>query len=97
MSITTGLHRSITVNSRFYRFDLYAYMVLLILVGISNYVLIPPLGVTGAAVANAGSMFLYKLDGMLYVYRCFRIHPFTAKTPWAYILHGLLQATCIKR
>ncbi|MEM7654772.1 MAG: lipopolysaccharide biosynthesis protein [Bacteroidota bacterium] len=77
VQITAGLQRSIIVNSRYYRFDLFANLGLLTVVVLSNYLLIPLFQVPGAAIATAGSLSLYSLIGVGHVYYRFRIHPFS--------------------
>ncbi|MDX2246219.1 MAG: polysaccharide biosynthesis C-terminal domain-containing protein [Bacteroidia bacterium] len=79
-NIITGLHRPIIVNSRYYRFDLYSNILLFIFVVVTDYVLIPPYGATGAALATAVSLFLYNGIGCLFVYLKFQMQPFTIKT-----------------
>ncbi|MEZ4826136.1 MAG: polysaccharide biosynthesis C-terminal domain-containing protein [Bacteroidia bacterium] len=79
-NIITGLHRPIIMNSRYYRFDLYSNLFLLIIVVITNYMLIPTYGATGASVATALSLFLYNGIGCLFVYFKFGMQPFSIKT-----------------
>lgn len=79
-NIITGLHRPIIINSRFFRFDLYLNILLLILVSLTNYLIIPIYGLDGAAIATVGSLLLYNGIGCIYVWVKFRMQPFTKKT-----------------
>lgn len=79
-NIITGLHRPIIMNSRYYRFDLYSNIFLFIIVVITNYMLIPTYGATGASMATAFSLFLYNGIGCIFVYYKFDMQPFTLKT-----------------
>ncbi len=79
VSVGTGISRAILIHSRLYRFDLYANLVLLGLVVLSNLWLIPRLGLTGAAIATAGSVLLYNAVSVGMIWRKLRIHPFSAR------------------
>lgn len=79
-NVSTGVNRGIIVNSKFYRFDLWANIVLLFLVILTNYLLIPIYGINGAAIATTGSLILYNSVGTIFVWLKFRIQPFTPQT-----------------
>ncbi len=92
-NISTGVNGLIITNSKYYSFDLYVNIFLLILTFFSNYIFIPdssPLfkygiyGINGAAFATALSIFIFNSTKMLYVYIKFKIHPFSLNTIYAF-------------
>lgn len=89
-NIGTSINRIILINSRFFKFDFAANIVLLVLAITTNYLLIPPLGITGAAIATFVSISLINSVLTWYVYRKFRIQPFSRGT---LVTLGLLTAT----
>jgi len=79
IDMTAGINGAIILNSKYYRFDLIS-MIILIIFSISlNYWLIPILGMTGAAIATATSLFLYNLIKGIYVWIKFKMQPFSSK------------------
>jgi O-antigen/teichoic acid export membrane protein len=79
IDMTAGINGAIILNSKYYRFDLIS-MIILIIFSISlNYWLIPILGMTGAAIATATSLFLYNLIKGIYVWIKFKMQPFSSR------------------
>ncbi|MEO1450322.1 MAG: MATE family efflux transporter [Bacteroidota bacterium] len=79
-NISTGINRAIIVNSRYYRFDLLANVIMLGLVFLGNYLLIPILRVEGAALTTALGLLLFNSAGSILIWVKLRIQPFTPKT-----------------
>lgn len=93
-NISTGVNGLIITNSKYFSFDLYANVLLLILTFFSNYIFIPessPLfkfgiyGINGAAFATALSIFFFNLIKMIFVFVKLKIHPFCLNTVYALI------------
>jgi O-antigen/teichoic acid export membrane protein len=93
-NISTGVNGLIITNSKYFSFDLYANVLLLILTFFSNYIFIPessPLfkygiyGINGAAFATALSIFFFNLIKMIFVFVKLKIHPFCFNTLYALI------------
>lgn len=74
--MATGINGGIILNSRFYRFDLYSNIFLVLLTITTNYLLIPIYGILGAAIATAFSIFLYNLIKYIFVWIKFSMQPF---------------------
>lgn len=90
ISVSTGINRSIIVNSRYYRFDLFNNLFMIILVIVGNYFLIPILRETGAALTTLFGMTLYNGINSWYVWRKFGIHPIVAQSlPMLAVLIGV--------
>ena len=81
--MTAGFNATIIRTSRWYRFDLYATVLLLVLMIITNLIFIPIFGIVGAAMATALSIFLQNSASFLYVKYRFGIQPFSRATPVA--------------
>ncbi|MEX0906082.1 MAG: polysaccharide biosynthesis C-terminal domain-containing protein [Balneolaceae bacterium] len=75
-NMATGVNGMIIINSKHYRFDLYTNILLVILTIVTNLLLIPPYGITGAAIATAISIFVYNFIKFLFVWIKFRMQPF---------------------
>ena len=81
-NVAMGVNGAIILNSKYYRFDLYANLFLLVVTFLSNYFFIPessPLknlgivGINGAAFATALSIFLFNLLKFIFIYVKVRI------------------------
>ena len=79
-NMVTGINGGIILNSRYYRFDLYANIFLIGLAILLNYLLIPAYGMIGAAIATAVSIFLFNAGKFLLVWWVFKLQPFTLHT-----------------
>lgn len=89
--MATGINGGIITNSRYYRFDLYTSIFLVILTVITNYLLIPPYGILGAAMATAFSIFIYNAVKMIFVWIKFSMQPFQ----WKSVAVLVLAAACL--
>jgi O-antigen/teichoic acid export membrane protein len=75
-----GINAEILGTSRYYRIDL-VFLVILGCVGIAaNVILIPSLGTTGAGIASALPVFLFNIMRFIYIFKKYRIHPFSPST-----------------
>lgn len=88
-NVATGVNGIIIVNSKFYKFDLYANIFLLCVTLYTNYIFIPdtsPLsgynivGINGAAFATALSVFLFNFIKMIYLFTKLKIQPINLNT-----------------
>lgn len=100
IDMVSGINGAIILNSVYYRFNLYAIIILVVVSVALNYWLIPVYGILGAAIATAVSLFLYNLIKGIYVWIKFRMQPLTPKILIvvglsALILWGSLQVSRI--
>lgn len=79
IDMMAGVNGAIILNSKYYRFDLISMIILIIFSIGLNYWLIPILGMTGAAIATATSLFLYNLIKGIYVWVKFKMQPFSSR------------------
>jgi len=90
-NMATGVNGTIIINSRYYRFDLYTNILLVILTIFTNVLLIPVFGITGAAIATAISIFIYNLIKFIFVWIKFSMQPFQ----WSALIVLLIAAICL--
>ena len=79
INIIPGIPGIILNASKFYKSISICYIIFFILIVLTNYILIPLLGINGAAIASLISMFLFMLIQTVIVYKKFNIHPFNYK------------------
>lgn len=75
-----GIGGSILKNSDYYRLLLVSAVITIVLAFVLNSIMIPAWGLYGAAIASLSAFLCYDLLKMYFVYRKFKIQPFTLKT-----------------
>lgn len=75
-NMATGINGRIIITSKYYRFDLYTNILLILLTVSTNYILIQYYGIMGAAIATAISIFIYNFIKFIYVWIKFSMQPF---------------------
>jgi len=84
--LATSLNGVIVNNSKYYRVSLYLMGALALLTILTNRIFIPIMGIEGAALATAISIFIYNLMMLAFVYRKFEVHPFSMRTMYLVII-----------
>lgn len=79
INMGSGINGHIILMSKYYRFNLWSNILLIVLTIVVNYWLIPIYGITGAAMATAITMALDQVIRIVYVYYRFKIQPFNLK------------------
>lgn len=82
----TGLNGIIMITSKKYKYDLWFMFLLIGLTIISNLVFIPIWGITGAAIAAAGSVIIYNIVRLIFVKAFFKMQPFTLNCLWILLI-----------
>ena len=72
-----GLNGTIFVTSKKYKFDLIFTVILICFVYGLKLLLIPMWGSIGAAISTSMAFVIYNLGRVIFVYRVYKIHPFT--------------------
>lgn len=85
-----GSNNAILFNSDYYRMVLVLGVVLVVLMVLLNVVFIPWLGINGAGLATFLAVFVYNSIKLYFVYRKFKIFPFTKYT----LKIGVLILSC---
>ena len=75
-----GNNNAILFNSDYYRVVLVFGILLAVLTVVLNLVFIPVYGINGAAYASCITIFTYNIIKLVFVYRKFKMHPFTSVT-----------------
>lgn len=75
-----GVNNEILLQSRYYKFVLFSNVLLALLVIVTNWWLIPLLGLEGAALATFLSMLVYNLLRTFFLWAKVHIHPFSKKS-----------------
>ncbi|RKR80848.1 O-antigen/teichoic acid export membrane protein [Mucilaginibacter gracilis] len=79
----TGINGVILNASKYYKYDGYFYLLLIGVTVGGNLLLIPLLGIAGAAVAAGISLLSFNLFRYIFIYKVFKMQPFTIKNLYA--------------
>jgi O-antigen/teichoic acid export membrane protein len=90
LDMSSGMNREIMGYSHLYVINLGIVLLLAVLNIISNYILIPIFGLTGAAIATFGSLLLANLMRFVFLWAKEGIQPFT----WSHLELLLAAVTC---
>jgi O-antigen/teichoic acid export membrane protein len=80
IDMATGINYIIMITSKFYRFDGYFTIIVLLLTILANYLLIPIYGIVGSAMATAMTITVYNVMRWLFLYNKFKMQPFDSNT-----------------
>jgi O-antigen/teichoic acid export membrane protein len=78
--MAAGVNQEIVGTSKYYKVDLLFYIFLAVVAVISNLILIPKYGLTGAAMASAISIFLFNTIRFFFLLYVYKIQPFSLST-----------------
>lgn len=77
--MSMGVNTSIIQQSRYYKFNFYSMFILGIASITANFILIPRLGITGAAIASLSTMIVINIIRGVFLRVKFNMHPFKGK------------------
>lgn len=80
IDMASGVNGVIINATRYYRFDLYVSVFLIITTIVTNIWLIQLYGLVGAAIATAFSVLLYNVIRLIYILSRLKMQPFNGKT-----------------
>lgn len=80
IDMVTGLNNELLSVSRYYRFNFYITVLLLVITVVLDYFLIPEYGVYGAAWASTIALGVYNIIKMLFLKSKLQLHPFSTKS-----------------
>lgn len=81
-----GLNSEILNNSKYWRFNFFSYIILVLLFLPANYFLVKQFGITGSAVANLLSYMGFNITRYVFLWQRCGLQPFTATTIKALLL-----------
>lgn len=106
-SMVAGVNGAIIVNSKYYRYDLYTNLILVLLTISTNYFLILKFGIEGAAMATAISVLIFNFIRLILIKVKMNMHPFSFRTIYTvgilfliylcvgYLYNGVDNSSCI--
>ncbi len=86
IDLGTGLNSQILLLSKYWKIDFATNMLFVFLALPLNYTLIRHFGVIGAAYANLIALGIFNTVRFIYIWKLFKIQPFSGQTLWAVIL-----------
>ncbi len=89
IDVTTGINNLILTYSKYHRYLILFVITLGIITVTGNFILIPILGITGAALASLASYFIINTVVILFIYVKLGIQPFTLTTLKIFLLIAL--------
>jgi len=89
VDMATGANSSIFGTSRYYRIQTYLLLLLVILLVLSNLLLIPKFGITGAAIGGAASLTILNLLRYLFLLYKYHLQPYTIRFVYIIIIGAL--------
>ena len=90
----TGVNSQIIGTSTYWRFEMISGVILLSLMLPLNYILTKRYDIIGPALANLISMTIYNLIRIIFLWKKFRLFPFTIQSLYAVVLAGVCFAIC---
>ena len=88
IELLTGVNYEVIAASPKYKFNTYFIIVLIIIVLLANWLLIPILGINGAALSSLIAIFITNTIRTLVLYHFYKFQPFT----WAILWISLIIA-----
>lgn len=77
IEMSTGFNGVIIATSKYYKYDTYFFVSLIIIAIVTNLIFIPIWGITGSAIATAFSTLLFNLFRYLFLLYKFKMQPLT--------------------
>lgn len=92
--LATSVNTQIIANSKKYKFNFYALLILAVLNIIFNLLFIPELQMVGAAIATLCSLAILNILKLIYIWTQFKMQPFSSKTIILLVIAGLCFLIC---
>ena len=90
----TGVNAQIIGTSTYWRFEMLSGVILLLLMLPLNYILTKHYDIVGTACANLISISVYNLIRIIFLWKKFRLFPFTAQSVYTICLAGMSFIGC---
>ncbi|HYM94590.1 MAG TPA: lipopolysaccharide biosynthesis protein, partial [Chitinophagaceae bacterium] len=94
IDLGTGVNAQLIVTSTFWRFELISGLVLLTLMLPLTYFLTKEYGIVGPAFANLISISIYNFIRIIFLWKKFRLFPFTPQTIYTLLLAAVSYGVC---
>lgn len=90
IEMSTSVSQSIISTSKYYRMVTWFLLLFMVMMIVTNLIFIPIYGIVGAAIASVISRFVYNFLSWFFLFKKFRLQPFTNKYYWI-ILIGIVS------
>lgn len=90
----TGLNAQIIGTSNYWRFELASGIILLLIMLPLTYILTLQYNILGPAIANLVSLTIFNIIRLFFLWKKFRLFPFTIQTLYSLLLAGVCFAIC---
>ena len=90
----TGLNSQIISASNYWRFELISGMILLVIILPLTYILTKQYGIIGPPIANLISISIYNAIRLIFLWRKFKLFPFTIRSLYTVLLAAACYAIC---
>jgi O-antigen/teichoic acid export membrane protein len=94
IDLGTGLNAQIIGTSNYWRFELTSGLILLGVTLPLTYILIKQMGITGTAIASLVSTTIYNTIRIIFLWKKFKLQPFTKTSLYTIIIAGLCYGLC---
>jgi O-antigen/teichoic acid export membrane protein len=89
VDMATGANSSVFGTSKYYKVQTAFLLLLVVFIIISNLILIPKFGITGAAIGSAGSITILNILRYLFLYIKFKLQPYTIRFVYVILIGAL--------
>ncbi len=89
--MSAGLNATILMTSKKYRYDLFFSVTMVLFAMAANLLLIPPMGIEGAALASTLTLILFNLSRIAFIQHHYRIQPFARKQVWVPVIMAAIM------
>ncbi len=90
----TGVNSQIIGTSNFWRFEVLTGVLLLAISIPLNYILVKAYGINGSALSNLIAFFIYNFVRLFFIWKKFKMQPFSSKTVIALISSFIIYVFC---
>ncbi len=90
----TGVNAQIIATSTWWRFEMISGVILLLVMMPLSYILTKQMDIVGAGLAHLISIVVYNSIRVLFLWRKFRLHPFSIQSLYTLLLAGVCWAVC---
>lgn len=92
VDMSAGVNGIILNTSGFYRWQTYLLLIMVVTIVLFNLLLIPAMGITGAALATLIARIIFNLSKFLFIYIKWKMQPFNYKFLWVLFAGGIACA-----
>jgi len=96
IGMSFGINSEIIWMSKYYRFNILLTTILAVLTVVTNYILIPLMGISGAALATLITISLFNILKLVFIKKQLKMQPFTLKNFWVLCFGAIILWTSLQ-